>query len=166
MLECRIDLPREALLHYGLSLAHSQDDAEDLVQSTLFKAFRSGEKFDTKEPNITWLKRILKNEYLLKLRTERAAKRPKCGSLADIDVDSALAKDDPLSVFLEMEFVDFFQIAIESLKPEHRQVLVLYYQFQNYEEVAKVLDIPMGTLASRLSRARTALSTHLSKGQE
>jgi len=166
MLECRIDLPREALLRYGLSLAHSQDDAEDLVQSTLVKALRSGEKFDTNEPNITWLKRILKNEYLLKLRAERAAKRPKYGSLADIDVDSALAKDDPLRVYLEMEFVDFFHIAIKSLKPEHRQVLVLYYHFQNYEEVARVLELPMGTVASRLNRARFALSALLSKGQE
>ena len=142
------------LKRFALSLCRKPDVAEDLVQMTAERAFRARDRFDPSTRLEAWLFRILRNAWIDMLR--RDAKR---GESVDIHetpqpdpLDSAAQTDDRL-------MLQAVQVAMATLPDDQRAVLHLVcVEGLSYAETAQTLDIPRGTVMSRLSRARIALA--------
>ena len=152
----------------ALRMTRNPADAEDVVQETFLKAYRAYDSF-TEGTNLkAWLYRILTNTYINKYR--KAQRRPnevELGELQDLYLYKRLgessgatesAESTALDMFVDEDIVD----AIESL-PENFRLPVLYADVDgfSYKEIAEILDIPIGTVMSRLHRGRKALQRKL-----
>jgi len=137
--------------------------AEDLVQETYLRALRAREKFDLQEYGIRpWLLRIMHNLHVS--RAEREQRQP--ASMEDEQLDAAMAHSpidtlplDPASFEgMDQQLVK----AIHQLPPEYQMVLILWAVDElAYKEIADALGVPIGTVMSRLHRARQRLSEQL-----
>lgn len=150
------------LLRVARTVTGSTVDAEDLVQETLVRAYRAVDRFDGRHPR-AWLLTILRHTHLNMHRRRRPdvvedvreldGARPAFGAVSP---DSA--EDDVLAMVLEEEL----EVAVASLDPRFRQVLLLVDVDQlSYTEAAQVIGVPVGTVMSRLSRARARLRHQL-----
>ncbi|MGE5430636.1 MAG: sigma-70 family RNA polymerase sigma factor [Syntrophomonadaceae bacterium] len=169
-----IDFEREALPHmnalynFALRMTGNSDDADDLVQETLLKAFRFFDKFEKGTNCKAWLFRILKNSYINDYR--KHSKEPSKVDYEDIenfyenikssDVKSDHLVDDVFNNLLD----DDISSAISSLPEDFRTVIILSdIEGFTYEEIADFVDCPIGTVRSRLHRARKMLYVRLNK---
>lgn len=142
------------LKRFALSLCRKGDIAEDLVQITVERALRGRDSFDPSTRLEAWLFRILRNAWIDMLRRDTTR-----GEMIDIHetpqpdpVDSARQTDDRL-------MLQSVQRAIATLPEDQRAVLHLVcVEGLSYAETAEALDIPKGTVMSRLSRARLQLA--------
>jgi RNA polymerase sigma-70 factor (ECF subfamily) len=153
--EIEAEIPR--LRRFARYLARDIDLADDLVQECLLRAVS---RIDTWEPGPNlraWLLAILRNVFLSELQRVR---RSPVHNEPDEERLSA-AQEAGATHQCEPEFVIYLasvQCAFDRLSGEHREILALVaIEDMTYEEAAAVLDIPIGTVRSRLSRARTAL---------
>lgn len=140
-----------SLQRYARSLAGSRADAEDLVQETLALALRFGRQWRGDGPLRAWLFTILRNEFK---RTRRVAARWR--TIDVDDVDGAAAPQAPAGVdpFVLKKLAD----ALAELPDDQREVLVLVsVEGASYAEAARIVGAPIGTVMSRLSRARAKL---------
>lgn len=152
----------------ALRMTRNPSDAEDIVQDTYLKAYRAYGSF-TEGTNLkAWLYRILTNTYINKYR--RAQRRPaevELGELQDMYLFRRLgeasgaaesAENTALDMFVDQDIVE----AIESL-PEAFRMPVLYADVDgfSYKEIAQIMDVPIGTVMSRLHRGRKALERKL-----
>jgi len=142
------------LKRFALSLCRRPDVAEDLVQITAERAFRARHQFDPATRLEAWLFRILRNAWIDMLR--RDATRGEAVDIHDAPqpdpIDSAAQTDDRLTLAS-------VQLAMKTLPEDQRAVLHLVcVEGLSYAETAATLDIPKGTVMSRLSRARRALA--------
>lgn len=142
-------------------VTHSAEEAEDVVQEAFVRAYLKLDTFQRNSRFFTWLYRIAFNSALSRRRKKRASlsldqTREVLGSEPTDDVD---APDERL---LRGERVDLVRAALDRLSAEHRTILVLR-EMENcaYEDIAEVLSISIGTVRSRLSRARTQLRNTL-----
>lgn len=154
----------DVLLRVGRTLTGSWADAEDLVQDTLIRAYRGIDRFDGAHPR-AWLLTILRNTNLNSLRRQRPVLLE---DPAEIDrhrlAFGATVAPSPEDTVTDLILDDDLQRAVNSLDPRFRTVLLLIDVDQlSYAEVAEVLDIPVGTVMSRLSRARDRVRTQLPK---
>ena len=154
----------------ALRMTRNRADAEDLVQETMLKAFRSYDSFETGTNLRAWLFRILTNTFINSYRAKQS--RPLESELGDLD-DLYLYKRLPeLAAHTQMhsaedEIFDLFtddevKQALEDL-PEAYLLPVLLADVQDfsYQEIADMLDVPIGTVMSRLHRGRKALQKAL-----
>ncbi|HUG15223.1 MAG TPA: sigma-70 family RNA polymerase sigma factor [Thermomicrobiales bacterium] len=160
----------DALYRTALRMTRNATDAEDLVQEAYLRAFRSLYQF-TEGTNLrAWLFRILTNTYINDYR--RRQRRPTSASLDGIEefylydhlVDSRVQPraERPEDVVLQQLTVDDVTRAIEALPEEFRQVVLLAdVEGFAYREIADIVDIPVGTVMSRLFRARRRLQRQL-----
>ena len=160
----------DALYRTALRMTRNASDAEDLVQEAYLRAFRSLHQF-TEGTNLrAWLFRILTNTYINEYR--RRQRRPTSSSLDDIEefylydhlVQSPVQPPDerPEDVVVERLTIDNVIQAIESLPEEFRQVVLLAdVEGFAYREIAEIVGIPVGTVMSRLFRARRRLQKQL-----
>ncbi|QDZ30180.1 RNA polymerase sigma factor [Noviherbaspirillum sp. UKPF54] len=143
-----LQIPR--LRRYARALTHDVSWADDLVQDTLERALQRRWLFRINSNLTAWLFTMLHRLYL------NEAKRRTRVSAVDEEAAEAAAPDDP-ALQLDM------RRALDSLSPEHRAVIILIgLEQMSYQEAAEVLDIPLGTVMSRLTRARTLLRKLLS----
>ena len=141
-----VDRHADRLFRLAVSLVGNSADAEDVVQETLIGAFRGLSRFEGRASVKTWLTRIL----VIQAAQFRRRKRP----VQSISETQPTTKDQPAGSEAKLDV----QAAMQQLSPEHRQVIVLRELEQmTYDEIAQVLDVPQGTVESRLSRARAAL---------
>jgi RNA polymerase sigma-70 factor, ECF subfamily len=141
-----------SLLRFALRLAGNSCQAEDLVQETLLLAWRGFGQFESGTNARAWLFRILMNVF-------RQQKRRANSSFATEPLAHAVQAAQPSS----HEFVEVMQ-AFERLGSEQRTVLLLaVMEGFTCREISEILDIPMGTVMSRLSRAREAMREQLSE---
>jgi RNA polymerase sigma-70 factor (ECF subfamily) len=152
------------LLRAARGLTRSSADAEDLVQETLIRAFKAILKFDGAHPR-AWLLTILRNTNVnMNRRT-----RPSLFSDGILWEDATPAFGDDRQSSAEETAIDRsmsaeIQEGFKDLDPRFRQVLYLVdIQGLNYGECAAALGLPVGTVMSRLSRARKRLREHLIK---
>jgi RNA polymerase sigma-70 factor, ECF subfamily len=155
---------QEALLHldslYGtaLRLTRRAQDAEDLVQDTYLKAFRSAYQFERGTNLKAWLFTILHNTY-------RNMRRHDVRNPVDVDseavdraADGAGDRDTPEQLLSRAALDADLQAALDALPDAFRQAVWLRdVEELSYAEIAKVLDVPIGTVMSRISRGRRAL---------
>lgn len=134
------------------------DAAEELTQETLVKALTGLERFDGRSKLGTWLHRIATNACYSRIRSDRVRSR---GRVAWPETAEPQARpgvkraDEVLDAGQRRRLVS---LALDQIQPEHRVVLVLRdVQGLEYEQVAEVLGVPIGTIKSRLFRARAAL---------
>ena len=152
----------------ALRMTRNPADAEDVVQETFLKAYRAYDSY-TEGTNLkAWLYRILTNTYINKYR--KAQRRPsevELGELQDLYLYKRLGESSGASQSAEAdmldEFVDTDVIeALESLPETFRfPVLLADVDGFSYKEIAEMLDIPIGTVMSRLHRGRKALQKKL-----
>jgi RNA polymerase sigma-70 factor (ECF subfamily) len=149
-----------ALRRYAAALSGSMGAGDDLVQDCLERALRQGDRLRDPQRLGAWLRSILHNLYIDELRRKRS--RGVEEDIADMQDDFALsvAPADRAPLY---EFV----AAMNSLSAEHRQILLLVgLEGKNYREIADELRIPMGTVMSRLARARERLRNAMEAGSE
>jgi RNA polymerase sigma-70 factor (ECF subfamily) len=146
---------REAFSH-AFALLGNQEDALDACQDSFAKAFAAIPSLRELPQFYPWFYCILRNRCLHLLARRQTADRYREAQR----VDSAQAMDSvgPGHLLEQREEQRRVHRALESLKPEHREILVMkYVQERRYEEIAGVLGIPRGTVMSRLYYARMAL---------
>lgn len=142
-------------------VTRSAEEAEDVVQEAFVRAYLKLDTFQRNSRFFTWLYRIAFNSALSRRRKKRASlsldqTREVMGSEPTDDVE---APDERL---LRGERVDLVRAALDRLSAEHRTILVLReMESYAYEDIAEVLAISIGTVRSRLSRARTQLRNTL-----
>lgn len=152
----------EALYRVARRLARSDHEAEDLVQETLLKAYKSFHDFEMREFGIKpWLFRILNNTFLNWLARDKRGPKSSDQTMLDAlpaDAEMQIAPSD-----LDYDQLDDeIKRAIEGLAPEFRSVIVLWATAEfSYQEIAAVLSVPIGTIMSRLHRGRAQLAHSL-----
>ena len=150
----------EVLLRVARTLAGTSD-ADDLVQETLVRAWRSMDRFDGRYPR-AWLLTILRNTNMNMHRRQRPYTVDDVAAHPDarpaFGVDPPSTEDQVMAAFLP----DDLERAVQSLDTKFRTVLLLVDVDQlTYAEAADALGVPVGTVMSRLSRARDRVRRHL-----
>jgi RNA polymerase sigma-70 factor, ECF subfamily len=153
----------------ALRMTRNRADAEDLVQETYLRAYRSFHTFDEGTNLRAWLFRILTNTFINTYRAKQ--RRPVEDDLGDVEdlylykrignVDASRSAEETL---LEMFTDDEVKQALEEL-PENFRLPVLLADVEDfsYKEIAEILDIPIGTVMSRLHRGRKAMQKMLTE---
>jgi RNA polymerase sigma-70 factor, ECF subfamily len=158
----------QSLYSTALRMTRNQSDAEDLVQETYLKAFRSYGSFETGTNLKAWLFRILTNTFINTYRAkQRRPQESDLGSVEDLFLYKRLPSLAGLSESAEDQLLDLFPAAevreaIENL-PETFLLPMLLNDVEgfSYKEVAEILDIPIGTVMSRLHRGRKTMQEAL-----
>jgi RNA polymerase sigma factor (sigma-70 family) len=141
----------DSLYNLARWLAQNQNDAEDLVQETYLKAWRSFASFQPDTNFRAWIFRILRNTFLGSLSKLERRMTTAMESEEDLPPTSAT----PESLLIGRSDMDAVQQAIEQLPVIFREVILLCdVEEASYREIAEILSIPMGTVMSRLARAR------------
>ena len=157
----------DALYTFAYHLTYNEDDANDLVQETYLKAFRFINKYNEGTNAKAWLFKILKNAFINQYR--RKSKQPTQVDFEDISSYQEVEEDTSLSSYADLR-EEMFQTmmgdevtnAINILPVDFRVVILLCdIEGFTYEEISKILDIPIGTVRSRLHRARNMLKEKL-----
>jgi RNA polymerase sigma-70 factor (ECF subfamily) len=142
-------------------LTRNDHDAEDVVQDAYLRALRSFDRYRGGDPR-SWVLTIVRNTCYTWLRQNRAAATlPAAGedSVAEIPSDPAA---QPEVQFLRAVDGQLLRAALEALSPEFREVVVLReLEGFSYKEIADIVDVPLGTVMSRLARARRQLQQSL-----
>jgi len=136
-------------------LTQDRSDAEDLVQETYAKALKGFDSFQPGTNFRAWIYRILRNTFLTSRTGLKAT-----ASLDDEEADVAApaTTDTPESLLLARADHDAFQRALQQLPVTHREIILLCdVEEMSYREIAEALAIPIGTVMSRLARARKAM---------
>lgn len=157
-----------SMYNFGYRLTLDRDDAKDLVQDTYFKAYRFIESFQKGTNAKAWLFRILKNSFINDYR--KKVKEPNKVDYQEVesyynsdDVDRQITPDLRVEALRDM-IGDEISNALNALDVDFRTVIILCdLEGFKYEEMAKILDIPIGTVRSRLHRARQLLKEKLSE---
>lgn len=141
------------LLVGAYRLTKSHEDAEDLVQDTLFKAYKNMDKFDENLNPGGWLYTIMRNTFLNNIKQNKSRE-----FLLFDGNDSEKLADKSQAPAQDRGIEDSLQLVLNSLPTPMQTILVARETQQlSYEEIAKSFDIPLGTVKSRLKRARNML---------
>ena len=147
----------ERLYNFAHWLTQDRQEAEDLVQETYAKALKGFSSFQQGTNFRAWMYRILRNTFL----TTRTGLQATSTQQLDLESDQGIlppAKDTPESILLQRSDQQLVQQALGKLPVGYREVLLLCeFEEMSYQEISATLAIPMGTVMSRLSRARRAL---------
>jgi RNA polymerase sigma-70 factor (ECF subfamily) len=152
-------LPR--LRRFGFALTGSMDDGDDLVQSALERALTRLDQFDPGTRLDSWMYRIMQNMWV---DLKRSAQSRREISAEPADIEPLVVGDARREVEGRL-FLAAVRRAVADLPAEQRSVLaVVCVEGLSYREAAQVLEIPIGTVMSRLSRARLAVGQAIGEG--
>lgn len=156
----------DSLYNFALHLTTDPSDAEDLVQDTIVKAFRFFDSYEKGTNAKAWLFRILKNSFINNYR--KNLKKPQSVDYDEVSsyYESVRAErtdtTDLESIMFRNLMDDNFSSALAKLPEDFRTVVLLCdVDGFTYEEISNMLDVPIGTIRSRLHRGRNLLKTEL-----
>ncbi len=169
----REEFEQEALVHLdllyntALRMTGNVQDAEDLVQETFVRAYKFFDKFKKGTNCKAWLFKIMKNNFINRFR--KRAREPSTVSFEQIEgahgieaEPAGVSADFQLSPDLDELVEDDIKNALDSLPMEFRMAVILSdISGFTYKEIAEIMDTPIGTVRSRLSRARGVLQKRL-----
>jgi len=155
-----------ALYNYALKIATNPDDASDLVQETYYKAYKNYHQFENGTNSKAWMFMILKNTFINNYRkTKREPVKIDYGEIEDIYEN--LKSDQTENNNLDLDFYndlldDELSDALSKLPAKMKDVFLLCdLEGYSYEEIAELVNVPIGTVRSRLHRARKILQEEL-----
>ncbi|MCB0736656.1 MAG: sigma-70 family RNA polymerase sigma factor [Bacteroidetes bacterium] len=154
----------DSLYNFGYYLANDEDTAKDLLQETFMKAYRFIEYFQIGTNAKAWLIRIMKNTFINEYR--KKSKAPHKVDIDDInqkeDIDDSHVVLDMRSEVYNSLMGDEITRAVNALPVDYRLIILLCdIEGFKYDEIAKIIDVPIGTVRSRLHRARNMLKEKL-----
>jgi RNA polymerase sigma-70 factor, ECF subfamily len=166
--EALVEQSWDALWRYAYRTTGNRDDAEDLLSETLVEGFRSFAQFRGETPFVRWMYRVMTTT---RIDMVRKASRRRADSLDAVESDGTEthgsrdipdAAADPAALVLGPMLSEPVQCALDRLPEEFRAVVVLADMEQlDYAEVSRILQVPVGTVRSRLHRARALLRKSL-----
>ncbi|MHB0913903.1 MAG: sigma-70 family RNA polymerase sigma factor [Armatimonadota bacterium] len=158
--------------NFAYRMAGNYDDASDIATDAFVRVFQAIDSFRGDSNFTTWLYRIVTNLYLDHRKKVRAHPNVPLDEYIELE-ESAVARqieDDapgPLDLVEAAEKTKILQRAIDELPDYQRAMVILFHnQGQSYEEIAEIMDLPIGTVKSRLNRARLALKEKLEPVRE
>lgn len=151
---------RQPAFHLALQLLGNREDALDVAQDAMVRFFTHLDRFDSSRPVLPWLRQIVRNRARDLMRHGRVrvadsldSDGPEGGTIEIRD-----AGQDPESLTAQRLLRQTLWQALHNLDPAHREILVLRdYQDLSYREIAELIQIPLGTVMSRLHAARQRL---------
>ena len=160
---------QDKLYRVAYRMAGHHEDAQDLLQDALLEAYRSFKKFQRGSYFDKWLYRIMTNTFI-----DRQRHRKRVGTIESLDAPALSADtegagreipdwaDEPSRRVLHDKFEEPVQKALDCLPPEFRMVLILSdVEEFSYEEISEMMETPIGTVRSRLHRARAMMRQKL-----
>lgn len=157
---------RDKLYRVALRMSGHQQDAEDLLQDALLEAYRSFKSFRQGTHFDKWLYRIMTNTFIDRQRKKKRVGRT--SSLDDTDPTNGRISEipdssgDPSQLIENTVFAEALQHALASLPADFRMVLILSdVEEHSYEEISAMMGTPVGTVRSRLHRARSIVRDYL-----
>jgi len=142
------------LYRYAYRLTGRADRAEELTQETLLRGFEQYSKLRNPERVKFWLIRILRNFFLQDKRFEKSHPHQ--------TMDGATEPVDPQSTIPDATDVDILQVVLDELPEIYRTPIILYYfDDLDYRDIADMMEVPIGTIMSRLARAKEKLRERL-----
>jgi RNA polymerase sigma-70 factor, ECF subfamily len=151
----------DSLYNFARWIARDSDDAEDLVQETYLKALRS---FVSSQPGTNfraWIFQILRNTFLSS-RTKFERRMTEALDSDEGEPELAVETETPETILINRSDSQLLQRAIDDLPVHSRETLLLCeVEGMSYQEIAQILSIPIGTVMSRLARARKAVRESL-----
>jgi len=145
----------DAVYAFSYRLTGDRTQAEDLAQETYMKAWRFIERYQADTNAKAWLFRICRNAFINDWRSRKA--QPRTRDIEDPTLRMLSVVDSPGNERMGDEVM----LAIQGLSENFRTVILLDLEDFRYEEIAAILDVPIGTVRSRLHRARTILAKKL-----
>jgi RNA polymerase sigma-70 factor (ECF subfamily) len=151
----------DQLYNFAQWLTQNREEAEDLVQETYAKALKGFSSFQLGTNFRAWMYRILRNTFLTS-RTGLKATMTVPLDQEETGTELAVESDTPETILFERANRELLQSAIDALPVYFREILLLCeVEEMSYQEIAETLSIPVGTVMSRLSRARKMLRDRL-----
>jgi RNA polymerase sigma-70 factor (ECF subfamily) len=142
------------------TLVGNRDDALELSQDAFVKAFKAMNRFDLSMPFYPWLHRIVRNTSLNHLKKKKRRGESSLDEMMESGFDTHAPTLRPDDCATREELLKHIQRAMEQLTPEQQEILRLrHFMELSYGEIAASLDIPQGTVMSRLHGARKKLRT-------
>lgn len=163
--EALTELIRElspGIFRFAQRMTRSDEEARDITQETFLKMIKNLDRYDPTWPFSTWVYRIARNLCIDRSR-HRSRWRFNFFRRDEDDEDDPMAelpdnRDSQLTSLLSRETGSVIEEALQKLKPAYREVLVLYhFEELSYQDIASVLQIPIGTVMNRIFRARQQL---------
>jgi len=153
----------DQLYNFARWLTQNREEAEDLVQETYAKALKGFSSFQLGTNFRAWMYRILRNTFLTSRTGLRAASTVPLDS-EDDGPELGVENETPETILMKRSNSQLVQSAIDDLPVHYREALLLCeVEEMSYQEIAETLSIPIGTVMSRLSRARRTLRDHLGR---
>ena len=147
----------DSLYNFARWIARDSDDAEDLVQETYLKALRSFASFQPGTNFRAWMFRILRNTFLSSRKTFERRMIDTLESEED-GPELAVVSETPETILMNRSNIQRVQRAIDDLPAHYRETLLLCeVEEMSYQQIAEILSVPIGTVMSRLARARKAV---------
>lgn len=147
---------RPVMKSFALSFTKNSDDADDLLQDTMFKALKYREHFSDGTNFRGWLYTIMRNIFLNKCKREQSSRKIFSRPTQDLSADWRSISGDNISQ--EINEKDIWK-QINMLKEEIRKPFVMAFEGYLYDEIADQMSIPTGTVKSRIFNARRQLMT-------
>ena len=149
------------LRRFALSLTRSAEDAKDLVQETIYRAYWNRERFATGTNFKAWVMTIMRNAYVSSYRraSRRAVVRP--ADAPELENSRAHSVDNEAASNLSLKEI---HAKLQELAPMYRLPFTMFYRGYRYDEIARHMQLPIGTVKSRIFFARRKLRAQLSRG--
>lgn len=147
------------LKQLALKLTKQMDDADDLIQETFYKAIKNREKYRAGTNLKGWLYTIMKNTFINNYRK----KKNRNTFIDDTDNRYFLNSGESAKTVDTDSIVDhqYVMRQIESIEKNYLEAFMMHYNGYKYEEIAEILDIPLGTVKSRIFLARKKMMARL-----
>lgn len=146
----------DLLFGFSMKITRNVEDARDLLQEATFRAFRNRERFKTGTNFRAWMATIIKNTFINKYRKDSKRKD------LELPIDQFLFALENRKVGNEAEgnlMLTELQRMLNDLKEAYRLPFTMFYQGYHYDEIAEQMDIPIGTVKSRIFYARQQLKS-------
>ncbi len=160
------------MYNFALRMSGNPDDAEDIVQETFIRVFNAIPNFRGEANFSTWVFRIANNVFLDMRKKAKAHPQTSLQDSVELEESEVTRQIEdpgpqPQDIAQQAELNKIMQEAINSLPDYQKTMVILYHtQSKSYEEIADIMNLPIGTVKSRLNRARIALKSKLQPVRE